>query len=68
MQQRWDGWLTRTERELPIARAAAEAYQRGREDAARATATAPRSTTTAGTDAPTESLTPTETVRPDRRT
>jgi small-conductance mechanosensitive channel len=59
MQQRWDGWLTRTERELPIARAAAEAYQRGREDAARAT-TGPQ----AGT--PTESLTPTETVRPDR--
>ncbi|HEV8556618.1 MAG TPA: hypothetical protein VGR06_09515 [Actinophytocola sp.] len=61
MQQRWDGWLTRTERELPIARAAAEAYQRGREDAARATASR-------GTEAPTESLTPTEAVRPDRRT
>jgi Mechanosensitive ion channel, conserved TM helix len=36
MQQRWESWLGRAEREIPIARAQAEAYQRGREDAARA--------------------------------
>jgi hypothetical protein len=34
MQQRWDGWLSRAESELPAARAEAQAYQRGREDAA----------------------------------
>ncbi|WP_185079353.1 mechanosensitive ion channel family protein [Nonomuraea jabiensis] len=33
MQQRWEGWLSRIEREAPQARAHAEAYQRGREDA-----------------------------------
>lgn len=36
MQQRWEQWLDRAEREIPQARAAAEAYQRGREDADRA--------------------------------
>ena len=36
MQQRWEGWLNRAETELPQAKAAAEAYQRGKEDAARA--------------------------------
>lgn len=36
MQQRWEGWLGRAERELPQAKAAAEAYQRGKEDAGRA--------------------------------
>ncbi len=36
MQQRWEGWLNRAETELPQAKAAAEAYQRGKEDASRA--------------------------------
>lgn len=36
MQDRWEGWLGRAERELPQAQAQAEAYQRGREDAVRA--------------------------------
>lgn len=35
MQQRWERWLTRAENEIPHAKAVAEAYQRGREDAAR---------------------------------
>ena len=35
MQQRWEGWLDRAENELPQAKAAAEAYQRGKEDADR---------------------------------
>ncbi len=35
MQDRWEGWLGRAEQELPQAQAQAEAYQRGREDAAR---------------------------------
>ncbi|WP_236789570.1 hypothetical protein [Amycolatopsis sp. GM8] len=35
MQQRWENWLGRAESELPAAKAHAEAYQRGREDAAR---------------------------------
>ncbi|MTD55751.1 mechanosensitive ion channel family protein [Amycolatopsis pithecellobii] len=35
MQQRWENWLGRAENELPSARARTEAYQRGREDAAR---------------------------------
>ncbi|SDH52249.1 Conserved TM helix [Lentzea fradiae] len=38
MQQRWEGWLGRAEQELPQAKAQAEAYQRGREDATRVTA------------------------------
>jgi mechanosensitive ion channel-like protein len=33
MQQRWEGWLTRAEQEAPGARAHAQAYERGREDA-----------------------------------
>ncbi|MFI7632720.1 hypothetical protein [Nonomuraea sp. NPDC049400] len=33
MQQRWERWLGRIEQEAPQARAHAEAYQRGREDA-----------------------------------
>ncbi|WP_309117541.1 hypothetical protein [Saccharothrix sp.] len=32
MQQRWEGWLTKAENEVPQAKAQAEAYQRGRED------------------------------------
>jgi hypothetical protein len=36
MQQRWEGWLNRAENEFPQAKAAAEAYQRGQEDASRA--------------------------------
>ncbi|WP_158885113.1 mechanosensitive ion channel family protein [Amycolatopsis anabasis] len=36
MQQRWNTWLGRAENEFPAAKAQAEAYQRGREDAARA--------------------------------
>lgn len=35
MQARWDRWLGRAEDEFPNAKAVAEAYQRGREDAAR---------------------------------
>jgi preprotein translocase subunit SecG len=35
MQQRWEGWLDRAERDIPTATARREAYQRGREDAAR---------------------------------
>jgi hypothetical protein len=35
MQQRWSRWLDRAEQEAPQARAQAEAYQRGREDAVR---------------------------------
>jgi Conserved TM helix len=35
MQARWERWLDRAEEELPQARALADAYQRGREDAAR---------------------------------
>ncbi|HEV2784139.1 MAG TPA: hypothetical protein VGX25_32535 [Actinophytocola sp.] len=35
MQQRWESWLGRAEREIPVARARTEAYERGREDAAR---------------------------------
>ncbi|HEY0454642.1 mechanosensitive ion channel family protein [Actinophytocola sp.] len=35
MQARWDRWLSRAEEEIPQAKAAADAYQRGREDAAR---------------------------------
>jgi Conserved TM helix len=35
MQQRWETWLGRAERDIPVARARAEAYERGREDAAR---------------------------------
>ncbi|HJQ48302.1 MAG TPA: hypothetical protein VJ870_18565 [Amycolatopsis sp.] len=35
MQQRWESWLGRAEREMPAARAQAQAYQRGREDATR---------------------------------
>ncbi|RSN31278.1 hypothetical protein DMC61_14050 [Amycolatopsis sp. WAC 04169] len=35
MQQRWETWLGRAEAEIPAAKAQAEAYQRGREDAGR---------------------------------
>jgi Conserved TM helix len=35
MQQRWNRWLDRAEQEAPQARAEAQAYERGREDAAR---------------------------------
>ncbi|NUT53120.1 MAG: hypothetical protein HOV94_38425 [Saccharothrix sp.] len=35
MQQRWDGWLTKAESEVPQAKAQAQAYQRGREDVQR---------------------------------
>jgi hypothetical protein len=35
MQQRWESWLNRAESEFPQAKAAAEAYQRGKEDADR---------------------------------
>jgi Conserved TM helix len=35
MQQRWDRWLDRAEQEAPQARAHSQAYERGREDAAR---------------------------------
>ncbi|MET9485822.1 hypothetical protein [Nocardia sp. NPDC006630] len=35
MQQRWEGWLETVEGEMPEVRGHAEAFQRGREDAAR---------------------------------
>jgi len=35
MQARWDRWLNRAEAELPQAKAASDAYARGKEDAAR---------------------------------
>ncbi|MHA6626838.1 mechanosensitive ion channel family protein [Pseudonocardia sichuanensis] len=40
MQQRWERWLARAEEEAPQARAHAQAYERGREDATRPGATA----------------------------
>jgi Conserved TM helix len=47
MQSRWDKWLHRAENEVPQAKAANDAYQRGREDAARSSsgAEAPTSPT-----------------------
>lgn len=36
MQQRWETWIGRAEDQLPAAAAHAQAYERGREDAARA--------------------------------
>lgn len=41
MQARWERWLNRAEEEIPHAKAAADAYQRGREDAARTGAPMP---------------------------
>lgn len=35
MQQRWENWISDLEHEIPTARGHAEAYRRGREDAAR---------------------------------
>lgn len=35
MQQRWEGWLSGLEGEMPAVKGHAEAYQRGREDASR---------------------------------
>lgn len=35
MQQRWERWLDQAEAQAPLAKAHADAYQRGREDAAR---------------------------------
>ncbi|WP_327110075.1 hypothetical protein OHB12_19830 [Nocardia sp. NBC_01730] len=35
MQQRWENWLSGLEEEIPAVKGQAEAYQRGREDAAR---------------------------------
>ncbi len=46
MQQRWEQWLDKAEQELPQAKAHAQAYQRGREDAGR----------TAMTEAPTQQM------------
>ena len=43
MQQRWERWLDRAERDLPQARSREEAYQRGREDAERDAWTTPAS-------------------------
>lgn len=42
MQQRWEGWLSNLEDEIPAAKGRAEAYQRGREDASRQQQTAGR--------------------------
>jgi hypothetical protein len=38
MQQRWETWIGRVEDQIPAARAHGDAYSRGREDAARASA------------------------------
>jgi hypothetical protein len=35
MQQRWEGWMSDLESEMPAVKGHAQAYQRGREDAAR---------------------------------
>ncbi|MFD1148645.1 mechanosensitive ion channel family protein [Saccharothrix hoggarensis] len=53
MRQRWERWLNRAEQEIPQARARAAAYQRGRDDAARA-ANAP--TRQVPVDGPTQHL------------
>ncbi|WP_436975481.1 mechanosensitive ion channel family protein [Nonomuraea angiospora] len=63
MQQRWERWLSRIEQEAPQARAHAEAYQRGREDARTMTGepvrTTPATPGTPGTPgAPTTPSTP----------
>ena len=50
MQQRWENWLGRAEQEMPAARAQAQAYQRGREDATRT------SEATRTTETPTEQM------------
>ncbi|MEU7524274.1 hypothetical protein AB0A74_00910 [Saccharothrix sp. NPDC042600] len=52
MQRRWEGWLTTAERELPQAKAQAQAYRRGREDATRAMTPAARE----AMDAPTRQM------------
>ena len=53
MQQRWDGWLTKAEAEVPQAKAQAEAYQRGREDVQRtAQGVSPAEQTTRITETP----------------
>jgi hypothetical protein len=49
MRQRWETWIGRMEAQLPEARAHAEAYQRGQEDAGRAGA-APMGRDTLGRD------------------
>ncbi|WP_246632593.1 mechanosensitive ion channel family protein [Pseudonocardia nigra] len=58
MQQRWERWLSRAEEEAPQAKAHAEAYQRGHEDAGRhATAATGTTTGTAtGAAAPAEQV------------
>jgi hypothetical protein len=43
MQQRWETWIGRAEEQIPAAKAHTQAYQRGREDAARSGATAQES-------------------------
>jgi hypothetical protein len=42
MQQRWERWLDRAEQEAPMVRAHSQAYERGREDAARPAGAGPR--------------------------
>ena len=49
MQQRWERWLDRAEQEAPMARAHAQAYERGREDAARPATMPAESTDPMGT-------------------
>ena len=60
MQQRWERWLERAEQEAPQARAHAQAYERGREDAARPTGAHADMTDPVGTrmDQATESRNP----------
>ncbi|MGN9842288.1 mechanosensitive ion channel family protein [Nonomuraea sp. H19] len=60
MQQRWERWLGRIEEEGPQARAHAEAYQRGRQDAASMSdQTAPIRTTPQGGQPPRSDMPPT---------
>ena len=58
MQQRWEQWLNRAELELPQAKAQAEAYQRGRQDATRVATPAPTTTAAVTADEPTQQLAP----------
>jgi hypothetical protein len=69
MQQRWERWLLRAEEEAPQARAHAQAYERGREDATRPASTTTvqaesRGSTTAATPTATPAATPAETTDP----
>jgi hypothetical protein len=57
MQQRWERWLERAEQEAPHARAHAQAYERGREDATRPDTMPAESTNPMGTRMDTDQAT-----------